>query len=232
MPSSARAPTSRRITPPSSPRPPNPGVPSGSFGTPAVPEAFGHDQPHDATYGATGAAGRGAIRSRAPRQDRGAAQVLRGARCLEGHRPRRSSRREGVDHRPVRVRQDHPAALRQLHREADARPHHDRRRIARAEAQRRAHRRPRRPDAGPPARRHRDGLPALQPVPSPERAEKRHDRPDQGRQGAGRRSRGPRPGSSRQGRAREQGAVLSRADCRVGSSSASPSPAPSRCVPS
>ncbi len=52
---------------------------------------------------------------------RGGAQALRAAARPEGHRSRGHGRREGLDHRPERLRQDDAAALHQLHRDARAR---------------------------------------------------------------------------------------------------------------
>ena len=100
-------------------------------------------------------------------------QDVRHAPGAQGRRPRPALRGDHRDLRPVRVRQVHPAAVRELPRGPDRRDHRDRRPDP--------HRRlPHPPQAradpqGPAALRH--GLPAVQPVPAHDRAGERHVRP-------------------------------------------------------
>ena len=110
----------------------------------------------------------------------GRAQVLRGQRGAEGHRPPHRARQRDVHPGPVRVRQVDLPALHQPPREDQRRATvreraPDRLPVRGQEAPRDARARDL-PSAG----RDRHGLPAVQPVPPQDRAREHHRGPDQG----------------------------------------------------
>ena len=160
---------------------------------------------------------------------RRSAQALRQPRGAVGRLPGCGARREGLDHRPQRLRQDHAAALHQLSGEADRRPHLHRRQADRREAGQWRLRPSQRPRAGQGAAGDRLRLPALQPVSASDRARQRHHR---AAEGAGPVARGGRGARSRDARPRSASATRSTnipSASPAASSSASPSPACSPC---
>ena len=145
-------------------------------------------------------------------------QVVRRLSRAAGHQPDRHARRAGGGVRSVGLGQVDHDPLRQPPRGAPARPHHRRRRRA---DQRRPHRR-----ADPPQRRH--GVPAVQPVPAPDRARQPHPVADLGSQAAETRSRRDPPWSTWSGSTSRSRRTSIPGSFRAVSSSAWPSPG--RCA--
>ncbi|VII97340.1 ABC transporter, ATP-binding protein (cluster 3, basic aa/glutamine/opines), partial [Arthrobacter sp. DR-2P] len=106
------------------------------------------------------------------RLHQGPAQVLRLQRGPQGHQPGRGAGRSGVPDRPLRLRQVHPAPLREP--AGTAQPGQRPRGRLRGHGPGRGHRQ------NAPQGRH--GVPAVQPVPAPGRQAQLLHRPDQGPQ--------------------------------------------------